>query len=197
MTLRQSEAETPPRRIRKLDWTELALQVQLYARAAEQVLCANAKTGSVHLLKDNQRVEVPIADIALDAAIANIEWAVRGILASDFPMRPHPEKCNACDFRSICPRTPQPFLELTEDPPELHLPGRTNRLAVQLVRTVPDNMADNLPESREAIACPASGERIRDRKSVYGLNCTGEGFVFASISRICLESQISFSQRRV
>ena len=109
----------------KLDWTELALQVQLYSRAAEQVLGANAKTGSVHLLKDNQRVEVPITDNALDAAIANIEWAVRGILASDFPMRPDPDKCNACDFKSICPRTPQPFLESTGDPPELHLPKGT------------------------------------------------------------------------
>ena len=109
----------------KLDWTELALQVQLYARAAEQVLGTNAKTGSVHLLKDNQRVEVPISDDALDAAIANIEWAVRGILSSDFPMRPDPDKCNACDFKSICARTPQQFLELTGDPLELHLPKGT------------------------------------------------------------------------
>ena len=106
----------------KLDWTELALQVQLYARAAEQVLGANAKTGSVHLLKDNQRVEVPIAQEAVDAALANVKWAVKGILASDFPMRPHPEKCQNCDFRSICPQTPQEFRESSEVPPELHLP---------------------------------------------------------------------------
>ena len=42
-----------------LDWTELALQVQLYAMAADQVLGQNARTGSVHLLKDNQRMEGP------------------------------------------------------------------------------------------------------------------------------------------
>ena len=45
-----------------LEWTELALQVQLYVRAADQVLGQNARTGTVHLLKDNQRVEVPISE---------------------------------------------------------------------------------------------------------------------------------------
>ena len=107
-----------------LDWTELALQVQLYARAADQVLGQNARTGSVHLLKDNQRVEVPITLEALEAALANIEWAVGGILGADFPMRSHPEKCAKCDFRSICPKTPQNFRVVTSIPPELHLPER-------------------------------------------------------------------------
>ncbi|MDY6916344.1 MAG: ATP-dependent DNA helicase [Chloroflexota bacterium] len=107
-----------------LDWTELALQVQLYARAADQVLGRNARTGSVHLLKDNQRVEVPITQEAVDSALANIEWAVSGILSSDFPMRPHPDKCSKCDFQTICPGTPQDFRVLTTVPPELHLPGR-------------------------------------------------------------------------
>ena len=106
-----------------LDWTELSLQVQLYARAAHQLLGQNARTGSVHLLKDNQRVEVPITEEAMDAALANIEWAVTGILKSDFPMRPHPDKCVACDFKAICPATPQNFRESTQIPPELHLPG--------------------------------------------------------------------------
>ena len=105
----------------KLDWTELALQVQLYARAADQLLGQDAKTGSVHLLKDNQRVEVPITQDAVDAAIANIEWAVQGILRSDFPMRPHPDKCVECDFRQLCARTPEQF-SATMVPPELHLP---------------------------------------------------------------------------
>lgn len=107
-----------------LDWTELALQVQLYARAADQVLGQNARTGSVHLLKDNQRVEVPITQEALDAALDNIGWAVTGILNSDFPMRPHPGKCEKCDFKKICPRTPQNFSVGTRVPPEIHLPGR-------------------------------------------------------------------------
>ena len=107
-----------------LDWTELALQVQLYARAADKVLGQNARTGSVHLLKDNQRVEVPISKVAVDAALENIEWAVTGILRSDFPMRPHLAKCASCDFRSICPQIPQSFDVSTTVPPELHLPGR-------------------------------------------------------------------------
>src|SRR5207253_1541021 len=60
----------------ELDWTELALQVQLYAHASREVLSENAKTGAVHLLKDNQRVEVPVTDSAISAALANVEWAV-------------------------------------------------------------------------------------------------------------------------
>ena len=108
----------------ELDWTELALQVQLYARAADQILGANAKTGKVHLLKDNQRVEIPITQEAVDAALANVEWAVKGILESDFPMRPHPDKCSKCDFFSICPRNSQQFRETSGVPPQLHLPAR-------------------------------------------------------------------------
>ncbi|MCJ7602873.1 MAG: ATP-dependent helicase [Desulfobulbaceae bacterium] len=118
------EGSEEPEHNQELDWTELSLQVQLYARAAEQVLGENARTGSVHLLKDNQRVDVPITQEAVDAALANIEWAVKGILSSDFPMRPHPEKCEKCDFKTICPGTPQNFRVLTTIPPELHLPGR-------------------------------------------------------------------------
>lgn len=112
----------------ELDWTELAMQVQLYARAAEQVLGQNAKTGSVHLLKDNQRVEVPITQDAVDSALQNIEWAVKGILNSDFPMRPHPDKCARCDFRMICPQKPQDFRDGTT-PPELHLPEGRREMA--------------------------------------------------------------------
>ncbi|HID45739.1 MAG TPA: Dna2/Cas4 domain-containing protein, partial [Chromatiaceae bacterium] len=107
----------------ELDWTDLSLQVQLYARAAEQVLGENAKTGSVHLLRDNQRIEVPITNTAVDAALSNIEWAVQGILAADFPMRPHEEKCSKCDFSMICPKQPQAFTSQRSQPAPLHLPG--------------------------------------------------------------------------
>lgn len=107
-----------------LDWTDLSLQVQLYVRAADQVLGQNARTGCVHLLKDNQRLEVPISREAIDAALANVEWAVAGIIRSDFPMRPHFEKCNKCDFGMICPKIPQDFDASTPEPPALHLPDR-------------------------------------------------------------------------
>lgn len=105
-----------------LDWTMLALQVQLYAHAAREVLTQAAKTGSVHLLKDNQRIEVPISDEAIAAAIANVEWAVDRILLGDFPMRPHAEKCLACDFKALCPKIPQDF-QTNALPPKIEVPG--------------------------------------------------------------------------
>lgn len=106
-----------------LDWTELSLQVQLYAKAAQEVLDENARTGSVHLLKDDQRVEVPINDEAVQAAIDNIEWAVQGILSGDYPMRPHEDKCSNCDFKSICPKIAQDFNFTGELPPQIHTPS--------------------------------------------------------------------------
>jgi len=123
------EGGEQPEENAELDWTELSLQVQLYARAADQVLGQNACTGSVHLLKDNQRVDVPIVQEAVDAALANIEWAVRGILNADFPMRPHQQKCGACDFRMVCSKTPQQFSTQMGSPPALHLPGGTTEMA--------------------------------------------------------------------
>jgi DNA helicase-2/ATP-dependent DNA helicase PcrA len=104
-----------------LDWTEMSLQVQLYAKAAREVLGENARTGAVHLLKDGQRVEVPIDDDAVNAAVGNVEWAVQRILESDFPMRPHPEKCDACDFQALCPQRAEDF-HVPNLPPEIRLP---------------------------------------------------------------------------
>jgi DNA helicase-2/ATP-dependent DNA helicase PcrA len=97
--------------------------------AADQMLGENARTGSVHLLKDNKRIEIPITQNAVNAALVNIEWAVQGILASDFPMRPHSGKCAKCDFAMICPRTPQNFAAQIPAPPPLHLPGGLTEMA--------------------------------------------------------------------
>jgi DNA helicase-2/ATP-dependent DNA helicase PcrA len=119
-----------------LDWTELALQVQLYARAAREVLGENAQTGHVHLLKDNQRIEVPVDDGAVAAAIETVQWAVRRILAEDFPMRPSPSKCAACDFRSLCPRTIEDFA-VPERPPALHLPEAAGKGEVSAFDVAP------------------------------------------------------------
>lgn len=106
----------------KLDWRELSLQVQLYAKAAREVFGENAATGSIHLLKDNQRVNVPIDNVAVSAAVANVEWAVRGIIAQDYPMRPTPEKCRECDFSRLCAQTPEAFRTDAGVPPPIMTP---------------------------------------------------------------------------
>ena len=117
----------------KLEWTELALQVQLYAKAAREVLDEHAATGSIHFLKDNQRVDIPIDAAAVDAAIKNVEWAVSGILAQDFPMRPEESKCGDCDFRQICAKRPEDFALDRGSPPAIHIAeGKT--LAVPAIR---------------------------------------------------------------
>jgi len=103
-----------------LDWTELALQVQLYAKAATEVLDENAKTGAVHLLKDGQRIPIPVDAEAINAAIENVEWAVARVIGGEFPMRPHVDKCSSCDWVMICPQRPQPFDDDGAQP--LHLP---------------------------------------------------------------------------
>ena len=111
-----------------LDWTELALQVQLYAKAATDVLGENARTGAVHLLKDGQRIQVPVDEDAIAAATANVEWAVSRILGGEFPRRPHPDKCGACDFRLLCDQRREEF-EVGLHPPPLHIPRDGKRMA--------------------------------------------------------------------
>ena len=114
------EGGPDPENNEDLEWTDLALQVQLYAMAANEVLGENARTGAVHLLRDNQRVEVDVSEEAVTAAIENVEWAVTRIMNHDFPMRPHPTKCENCDFSSLCPKIPEAFTDPSEPSP-LHL----------------------------------------------------------------------------
>ncbi|QYZ78899.1 ATP-dependent helicase [Methanofollis formosanus] len=122
------EGKDDPFANEELEWTELALQVQLYAKAARDVLGENARTGSVHLLKDDKRMEVPIFQDAIDAAVMNVEWAVKGILDGDYPMRPHPDKCDKCDFKDLCPKIPQEFRSGAGLPPEIHLINGNRRV---------------------------------------------------------------------
>lgn len=120
-----------------LEWTELALQVQLYAKAARDVLGHVADQGYVHLLKDAQRLEIPVDDSAVGAALENVEWAVDRIVASDFPMRPERAKCENCDFHRICPMRPQGFSAGTTPPP-IHVPPN-QRLMVSAFRSFDPN----------------------------------------------------------
>lgn len=116
------EGGEDPENNAELEWTALALQVQLYATAARDVLGEAIQAGHVHLLKDNQRVEVPVDNQAIQAALANINWAVEGIISGDFPMRPHRLKCVDCDFRQLCPMSPQQF-QVALQPPPIRTPG--------------------------------------------------------------------------
>jgi DNA helicase-2/ATP-dependent DNA helicase PcrA len=116
------EGGTEPTDNERLEWTEMSLQVQLYAKAAREVLGENARTGAVHLLRDGQRVSIPVDDGAMEAAVGNVEWAVDRILHSDFPMRPHPGKCETCDFQALCPQRSESF-DVDTRPPAIHLPA--------------------------------------------------------------------------
>ncbi len=117
-------------------WIDLSLQVQLYAHASKIVLGENAKTGAVHLLKEIQdrtksRIEIPIHDDAIKAAIENIEWAVDRILNNDFPKRPSTKKCEECDFHKICSKSIENF-KVTNTPPEVFIPdANTKKIAVR------------------------------------------------------------------
>jgi ATP-dependent DNA helicase UvrD/PcrA len=106
----------------KIDWISLSLQVQLYALAARNVLSENAKVGNVHFLVDSQRVEIPVSEEAVDAALKNVEWAVNKIINRDYPMRPETNKCSNCDFTRICSKRPESFN--TDDiPPSICTPN--------------------------------------------------------------------------
>ena len=58
-----------PDGLEEFDWRETSLQVQLYSRAAKEVIGENAETGYVHTLKNNKRVEVPVDETAVKNAI--------------------------------------------------------------------------------------------------------------------------------
>jgi DNA helicase-2/ATP-dependent DNA helicase PcrA len=123
-------------------WINLALQVQLYAHAADVVLGENAKTGAVHLLKEENvqgnpnRKEVPVTNEALSAALNNITWAVNRILEGEYPMRPSESKCTECDFNLICAKQHQDFVS-TELPNPIHIP-EINQISTIRVRSFSD-----------------------------------------------------------
>jgi DNA helicase-2/ATP-dependent DNA helicase PcrA len=111
----------------ELYWINLALQVQLYAHASRVVLNEDTQSGAVHLLKAKNlldlpnRINIPVDDDAVNAAIQNIQWAVARILEYDFPMRPSTKKCSDCDFNMLCSKQLQAFSN-TLIPVPIHIP---------------------------------------------------------------------------
>jgi len=114
-----------------IEITELALQVQLYAKAAREVLGNQVQLGAIHFLKDNHRYEVPVDEQAIQDALSNVEWAVSGILREDFPMRPSREKCAKCDFTRLCPKVAESF-QVAEIPPPIHISADQEKMVPAL-----------------------------------------------------------------
>lgn len=110
-----------PDDITQFDWREMSVQVQLYSKAAREVIGQNAETGFVHNLKKNWREEVPVDDASVQKAIGAIEWAVKGILREDFPMRACGTNCSKCDFTALCAKKRQEFKTDTH-PPQINTP---------------------------------------------------------------------------
>ena len=110
-----------PDKLEEFDWREMSLQVQLYSRAAKEVIGENAETGYVHTLKNNKRVAVPVDETSVKNAIGTIEWAVKGILKEDFPMRACSANCKKCDYRALCRQEKEPF-KRKELPPVISTP---------------------------------------------------------------------------
>jgi DNA helicase-2/ATP-dependent DNA helicase PcrA len=103
------------------DWRDMSIQVQLYSRAAKEVIGENVETGYIHTLKDNRRTSVPVDKASVDSAISVIEWAVRGILDGDFPMRACLRNCDKCDFKAMCAQKEQAFKNEIL-PPQINTP---------------------------------------------------------------------------
>jgi DNA helicase-2/ATP-dependent DNA helicase PcrA len=110
----------------QVDWAEMSLQVQLYAKAAREVVGEDVQVGAVHLLRSGERVQVPVSEEAVAGALGTIEWAVGRIAERDFPMRGTLEKCAQCDFGRICAKRREDFATPAE-PPEIHVPGGSRR----------------------------------------------------------------------
>lgn len=117
-----------PEDVTAYDWRDMSIQVQLYSQAAKEVIGENVETGYIHTLKDNRRTAVPVDKVSVDSAIGVIEWAVRGILDGDFPMRACPQNCGSCDFKAMCTQKRQAFKNGTQ-PPQINTPAGLKTIA--------------------------------------------------------------------
>lgn len=128
-----------PENIDEYDWRDMSIQVQLYSKAAKEVLGENVETGYIHTLKDNVRTSVPVDKESVDNSINIIEWAVKGILDGDFPMRACQINCGKCDFKAMCPQKIQPFKNLVQ-PPQVNTPTGLKTIAAYDIDDKGDNV---------------------------------------------------------
>ncbi|WP_312158750.1 ATP-dependent DNA helicase [Oscillibacter sp.] len=117
-----------PEDVATYDWRDMSIQVQLYSKAAKEVIGENVETGFIHTLKDNRRTAIPVDKESVDSAIGAIEWAVQGILEGDFPMRACAHNCGSCDFKAMCAQKRQPFRNDTM-PPQINTPAGAKTIA--------------------------------------------------------------------
>lgn len=117
-----------PEDVAAYDWRDMSIQVQLYSKAAKEVIGENVETGYIHTLKDNRRTAIPVDMESVGSAIGAIEWAVQGILEGDFPMRACPHNCGNCDFKAMCAQKRQPFKNDVM-PPQINTPAGTKTIA--------------------------------------------------------------------
>ena len=110
------------------DWRDMSIQVQLYSKAAKEIMSENVETGYIHTLKDNRRTAIPVDDASVEKAIKAIEWAVGGILSNDFPMRPCKTNCEKCDFKAMCSQKKQSFSR-SDLPPTISTPAGDKMIA--------------------------------------------------------------------
>lgn len=110
------------------DWREMSVQVQLYSKAAREVIGQKADTGYVHTLKNSKRIEVPVDEASVQGAIGVIEWAVKGILREDFPMRACEANCSKCDYKAMCGQKRQAFKNM-QTPPQINTPTGLKTIA--------------------------------------------------------------------
>lgn len=104
------------------DWRDMSVQVQLYSKAAKEIMGEDVETGYIHTLKDNKRTAIPVDDESINNAIKAIEWAINGILSSDFPQRACEKSCSKCDFKALCAMRKEPFI-ISERPPQINTPS--------------------------------------------------------------------------
>lgn len=117
-----------PNDVTTYDWRDMSIQVQLYSQAAKEVIGENVETGYIHTLKDNCRTAIPVDKQSVDNAISIIEWAVRGILGGDFPMRACKTNCDKCDYKAMCAQKKQSFKTRTL-PPQVNTPAGLKTIA--------------------------------------------------------------------